>query len=155
MGLGWVMFAAAAAVATAAVGRFLFPNAVAARPSRFKVGRLKDYRPGRVETRFVQSHGVWVVCGERGGRPQVFALAARCTHLGCVTVWHEGERKFKCPCHGSGFRPDGVNIEGPAPRPLPRCAIRLAPDGQLEVDSRRVFQAELGQWDDPASFVSV
>jgi cytochrome b6-f complex iron-sulfur subunit len=46
-------------------------------------------------------------------------------------------------------------LEGPAPRPLERYAIRVAEDGQLEVDKSRLFQAELGQWKDPDSFVPV
>ena len=35
--------------------------------------------------------------------------------------WLDGEQKFKCPCHGSGFYMTGVNFEGPAPRPLERA----------------------------------
>jgi cytochrome b6-f complex iron-sulfur subunit len=76
-----------------------------------------------------------------------------CTHLGCTPNWLEGEQKFKCPCHGSGFYKDGINFEGPAPRPLERFAIRVSDDGQLEVDRSRKFQQELGQWEDPLSFV--
>ena len=52
-------------------------------------------------------------------------------------IWLDAEQKFKCPCHGSGFYKDGINFEGPAPRPLERYAIRVAEDGQLEVDKSR------------------
>jgi cytochrome b6-f complex iron-sulfur subunit len=38
---------------------------------------------------------------------------------------------------------------------LERYAIRMADDGQLEVDKSKLFQEELGQWTDPSSFVSV
>ena len=48
-----------------------------------------------------------------------------------------------------------MNFEGPAPRPLERYAIRLADDGQLEVDKSRKFMEEVGQWTDPNSYVSV
>jgi cytochrome b6-f complex iron-sulfur subunit len=48
-----------------------------------------------------------------------------------------------------------MNDEGPAPRPLERYAIRVAEDGQLEVDKGRVFRQELGEWSDPASYVEV
>lgn len=67
----------------------------------------------------------------------------------------EDEQKFKCPCHGSGFYKNGINFEGPAPRPLERCGIRVAEDGQLEVDKSRTFREELGQWHNPASYVAV
>jgi len=47
-----------------------------------------------------------------------YGLNAVCTHLGCVVPWNENENKFKCPCHGSQYAPDGHVIRGPAPRPL-------------------------------------
>jgi cytochrome b6-f complex iron-sulfur subunit len=48
-----------------------------------------------------------------------------------------------------------MNIEGPAPRPLERCAILLLADGQLEIDRGRTFQQQLGQWDEPGSYVEI
>jgi len=38
---------------------------------------------------------------------------------------------------------------------LERYAIRIADDGQLEVDKSKVFHEELGQWTDPNCYVSV
>ena len=84
-----------------------------------------------------------------------YALITVCTHLGCTPSWLEGERKFKCPCHGSGFYITGINFEGPAPRPLERAGIRLAEDGMLEVDKSIKFQEEMGQWNDTTSFYEV
>jgi cytochrome b6-f complex iron-sulfur subunit len=75
--------------------------------------------------------------------------------LGCTPNWLEAEQKFKCPCHGSGFYMDGVNFEGPAPRPLERYAIHLAADGQIEIDKSKTFQEEMGQWTDPSCFIPV
>lgn len=154
-GIGMTALGGVLACWTAAIARFMMPNTIVEPASRFKAGLPGDYRFGRVETRYQQKHGVWVVCGEYGGRRQIFALRTTCTHLGCITIWQESERKFKCPCHGSGFRLDGRNFEGPAPRPLERCAIRIAEDGQLEIDCSRTFHQELGQWEDPACYVSV
>ena len=73
----------------------------------------------------------------------------------CTPNWLEADKKFKCPCHGSGFRITGVNFEGPAPRPLERWAIKKSEDGQIIVDKSRKFQKELGQWDDPGSYILV
>ncbi len=135
--------------------RFMFPNILTEPPTKFKVGFPDEYAPGQVATKFIAQFGVWVVRYEYNGAPEIYALQSVCTHLGCTPNWLEGEQKFKCPCHGSGFYKDGINFEGPAPRPLERFAIRLADDGQLEVDKSRRFKEEVGQWNDPASFVSV
>lgn len=147
--------AAASGLWAALCARFLWPNTAVGPRQRFKVGAPNEYPLGKVETRYSQRYGVWVVHGTYRGRRQIFALSTVCTHLGCITLWQEGQGRFKCPCHGSGFSPEGLNTEGPAPRPLERYAIRLAQDGQLEVDKSRRFREELGQWTDPASFVEV
>ena len=135
--------------------RFMFPNVLMEPPTKFKVGFPAGYSPGQVEAKYKAQFGVWVVRWEYEGESQIYALKSVCTHLGCTPNWLEGEQKFKCPCHGSGFYKDGVNFEGPAPRPLERYAITLADDGQLEVDKSRKFMEEVGQWTDPNSYVSV
>jgi cytochrome b6-f complex iron-sulfur subunit len=153
--LGNTSMALATGLMTLGAARFMFPNILTEPPSRFKVGFPDAFAPGQVETKFVAQYGVWVVNGEYNGQPQIYALKTVCTHLGCTPNWLEGEQKFKCPCHGSGFYKDGINFEGPAPRPLERYAIRLGDDGQIEIDKSKTFQEELGQWNDAASFVTV
>jgi cytochrome b6-f complex iron-sulfur subunit len=155
LALGMTAMAVTGGLWSLAFARFMFPNVLTEPPSRFKVGFKDNFAPGQVETKFVSLFGVWIVNGEYNGKPQVYALKTVCTHLGCTPNWLEAEQKFKCPCHGSGFYKDGINFEGPAPRPLERYAIRVAEDGQLEVDKGRTFQEEMGQWTDPDSFVVV
>lgn len=140
---------------TFAVVRFMFPNVLREPPSRFKVGFPDSFPPGSVDERFKAQFGVWVVNTEYNGEMQLVALKTVCTHLGCTPNWLDAEQKFKCPCHGSGFYKDGINFEGPAPRPLERYAIAIADDGQVEVDKSRIFQEEMGQWNDPSSFIPV
>ncbi len=137
------------------LARFMFPNVLTEPPTKFKVGFPDSYAPGQVEAKYKAQFGVWVVRFEYEGESQIYALKSVCTHLGCTPNWLEGEQKFKCPCHGSGFYKDGINFEGPAPRPLERYAIRLSDDGQLEVDKSTKFNEELGQWADSNSYVSV
>jgi len=137
------------------LARFMFPNILIEPPTRFKVGFPDTLAPGQVETKYIAQFGVWVVMYEFEGQAMIYALKSVCTHLGCTPNWLEAEQKFKCPCHGSGFYKDGINFEGPAPRPLERYAISLADDGQLLVDKSRQYQEEMGQWKDPASFVPV
>ncbi|MCG8448632.1 MAG: Rieske (2Fe-2S) protein [Pirellulales bacterium] len=135
--------------------KFMFPNVRREPPSKFKVGFPDSFPAGQVQTKFKAQFGVWVANAEYNGQRQIFALRSVCTHLGCTPSWLEAEQKFKCPCHGSGFYKDGINFEGPAPRPLERCAIRIADDGQIEIDKSRTFQEEMGQWEDPACYVPV
>lgn len=135
------------------LARFMFPNIITEPPSKFKVGKPDNFSPGSVENKFKAQYGTWIVNAEYEGEQLIFALKSVCTHLGCTPNWLEAEQKFKCPCHGSGFYKDGINFEGPAPRPLERYAISISDDGQLEVDKARTFHEETGQWKDVASFV--
>lgn len=152
-GLGFAALSLVAGLWSAATARFMVPNVVTEPAKRFRAGPPGRYPLGTVELRYKECYGVWIVHAEYQGQPQLFPLSTVCTHLGCITLWQESDRQFKCPCHGSGFTPAGINFEGPAPRPLPRYAIHLADDGQIEVDRSRVFHQELGQWDDPASYI--
>ena len=157
MGLAWGSFTAATAGCLAATGRFMFPNVLNEPPQQFTIGFPDEYTEG-VDERWKDRFGVWVVrtpfddYHESSG---FYALLVTCTHLGCTPNWLSAESKFKCPCHGSGFRPTGINFEGPAPRPLERARIVLAEDGQILIDKARKFQEELGQWTDPEAFLSV
>ena len=155
LGLAWGSFTAASAAALAATGRFMFPNVLNEPPQQFKAGYPNEYGPG-VDERWKEQFGVWIVRTPEDLVARVggfYALLVTCTHLGCTPNYLAAEAKFKCPCHGSGFRTTGINFEGPAPRPLERARIVLAEDGQLLVDKARKFQYELGQWTDPEAFL--
>lgn len=150
----WAFLSLMGGVWTLAIARFMFPNVLVEPPSSFKIGPPSDYPLGTVSTKWTAKRGIWVIhTDEYKGQPLIYALASVCTHLGCTPSWLEGEQKFKCPCHGSGFYVTGVNFEGPAPRPLERVGLSLAPDGTLEVDKSVKFQEEKGQWEDANSFV--
>lgn len=153
--LAWLMLGAASAAFLLGLARFLMPNVLVEPPSKFKVGPPGEFPPGTVATKYKSEYGIWIVNTLYQGQQLIYALRSVCTHLGCTPSWLEGEQKFKCPCHGSGFYIDGINFEGPAPRPLERVGIALAPDGLLEVDKSLTFQQEMGQWDDPASYYQV
>ena len=155
LGIAWGAFSAASAAALAATGRFMFPNLINEPPAQFKIGLPSEYGMG-VDERFKETMGVWIVRTSQDVAQNAsgfYALLTTCTHLGCTPNYLAAESKFKCPCHGSGFRTTGINFEGPAPRPLERARIVLADDGQLLVDKSRKFQFELGQWEDPEAFL--
>ena len=155
MGLAWGAFSAASAAALAATGRFMFPNVLNEPPQQFKAGFPNEYGIG-VDERWKEKYGIWLVRTTEDIEQHAagfYSLSVTCTHLGCTPNYLSAENKFKCPCHGSGFRITGVNFEGPAPRPLERTRIVLAEDGQILVDKSRHFQRELGQWTDPEAFL--
>ena len=153
VGTGWAIFTAASVAGLGMCVRFLFPNDTFEPATKFKVGYPGQFAAsseGVVDKRF-KTRGIWIVRTLDG----FFVLSTVCTHLGCTPNWLEAEKKFKCPCHGSGFRKTGINFEGPAPRPLERYRIVLADDGQIIVDKTKKYQQEKGQWGDPEAFLKV
>ncbi|RLS51737.1 MAG: ubiquinol-cytochrome c reductase iron-sulfur subunit [Planctomycetota bacterium] len=154
--MAWTLMSAIGGLWGLGIARFMMPNTVLELPSKFKIGSLGDFPLGTVSEKFKASRGVWIVHTDSyDGQNVVYALSSVCTHLGCTPSWLDAEQKYKCPCHGSGFYINGINFEGPAPRPLERVGLVLGADGLLEVDKSLKFQEELGQWTDPKSFVRV
>ncbi len=136
-------WAAVAAFLTAwflAFFRFFLPRTLFEPATSFKIGYPADYGLG-VDTKWQQKYRIWV---DRTP-DRIFVIYARCTHLGCTPDWKPSENKFKCPCHGSGYDSEGVNFEGPAPRPMDRARLQIAPDGQIQVDVSRLYQWPKGQ----------
>jgi cytochrome b6-f complex iron-sulfur subunit len=133
--------------------RFFFPRALFEPSTVFKVGYPSDFGFG-VDTRFQQAHRIWVVRNAEG----LFVIYARCTHLGCTPDWKPSENKFKCPCHGSGYDSEGINFEGPAPRPMDRAHVELDAEGQIVVDTSRLYswpKGEKSHFNDPGAILRV
>ena len=147
LALGWVAFVGVTGGFFTVIIRFLYPNVLFEPPQSFKIGFPEDFSPNTVDIRFKKEFNVWIVRDEES----IFALSTVCTHLGCTPNWLTTESKFKCPCHGSGFRMTGVHFEGPAPRPLERYSITVANDGQLLVDKNKMYKWENGVWPDDSS----
>lgn len=147
--VGWAAILTCFAAAGGAILRLLFPRVLFEPPTAFKAGYPTEYGVGEVSEKWMKSQRVWIV--RTGG--DLYALLGICTHLGCTPRWLGPENKFKCPCHGSGYTKDGINFEGPTPRPLERVKISLGDDGQLVVDKAFRYRYELGQWDDPQASV--
>ena len=87
---------------------------------RFVSGRVRrqpstDLEPG--EGRIVAEGRRQVAeCRDMDGTHH--RVSARCTHLGCIVRWNDGDATWDCPCHGSRFDPDGTVRNGPAAKPL-------------------------------------
>ena len=124
-----------------------------------RIGYLSDFGLG-VDTRFQPEYRICVVRNSE----RLYVIYARCTHLGCTPDWKAAESKFKCPCHSSGFcfgsafNREGINCEGPAPRPLDRVRVEVDSDGRLVVNTAKLYQCPKGQpsqFDEPGAYVSL
>ncbi len=131
--------------------RFFLPRTIFEPSSTFRIGALGDYALG-VDTKWQQQYRIWVTKTS----DRLFVIYARCTHLGCTPDWKASENKFKCPCHGSGYDSEGINFEGPAPRPMDRAHVELDAEGQIVVDIARLYdwpKGEKNEFDEPGAFI--
>ncbi|HLM24413.1 MAG TPA: Rieske 2Fe-2S domain-containing protein [Pyrinomonadaceae bacterium] len=133
--------------------RFFLPRSILEPSSTFRIGSPNDYALG-VDTKWQQQYRVWVTRTS----DRLFVIYARCTHLGCTPDWKASENKFKCPCHGSGYDSEGINFEGPAPRPMDRAKVSLDAEGQVVVDVGTLYEwpkGEKTEFDDDGAFIRV
>lgn len=154
---GWAAIAVSGAGSLMAFQRFMMPNVLEEPEPRVRCGplaRFVEMQPGDVNEDFKNSGRFWIIREDE----RIAAVSIVCTHLGCIPNWLPNDRKFKCPCHGSGFKPTGVNFEGPAPRPLERFKI-LVDGGEVVVDRSKKFLAmgpnDTAVWNDPDASISV
>ena len=131
--------------------RSLVPNVLYEDPQRFKVGTLDQFAEG---AKFIEDKRVFIFRQKN----TFHCISAACTHLGCtVKMQHLNQAKkvtirgreiqeqveFACPCHGSKYYGDGTNYSGPAPKPLARYKLEVAPeDGQLIVDTSQTVDQD-------------
>jgi cytochrome b6-f complex iron-sulfur subunit len=155
---GWGSVLGALGAGSLAFGRFMYPRVLFEPRTSVKIGKPDEYIVNTVSEKWIKQHRFWLVRNPDG----FAAVSAICTHLGCTPRWLESENKFKCPCHGSGYRGllyqsgpgvAGVNFEGPAPRPLERFYVALAEDGQIMVDRGKVFRGEREEWTKPGAYL--
>ncbi len=124
------------------------------KPSSFRIGSPDDFntngnRDYQVYENWKAEHSVWIVKEKN----RIYAVHAKCTHLGCTPNYFAEEGLFKCPCHGSQFHCNGVNFAGPAPRPLDRCKIFVDGDGGISVDTSRIYTFK--EFDNPGAYLKV
>lgn len=131
--------------------RFFMARSILEPSSKFSVGFPSDYALG-VDTKWQQQYRIWV----DKTSDRIFVVYARCTHLGCTPDWKASENKFKCPCHGSGYDSEGINFEGPAPRPMDRAYVELDAEGQIVVDIGRLYKwpkGEKNEFNEPGAYI--
>lgn len=133
--------------------RFFLPRSILEPSPLFRIGSPADYALG-VDTKWQQQYRIWVTRTS----DRLFVIYAVCTHLGCTPDWKASENKFKCPCHGSGYDSEGINFEGPAPRPMDRAKLTLDAEGQIVVDISTLYKwpkGERNEFDEEEAFIRV
>jgi len=157
-GVAWAVMGVGVGVPSVmGFARFMMPNVLEEPEPKVRCGPLSQFmnlQPGEVDEKYKISGKFWVIREEE----RIAAVSIICTHLGCIPSWLPNDRKFKCPCHGSGFKPNGTNFEGPAPRPLERFKVYLD-GGNVVVDRSKKFIAlgpnDTGVWNDPEASIPV
>lgn len=124
--------------------RFFYPSVVFHPSGVYQIGKVGDFLSAEtpdaygvisVDNRFKNEHRFFII----REKSKIYALFARCTHLGCTVNWFPDVNTFKCPCHGSEFHSNGRQFAGPAPRPLDRLEINQDAEGNILVNIRNVY----------------
>ncbi len=144
---GWGAFLAFLAASAGSFLRYFLPNVLYEPSQKFRAGKAADYPLG---VTIDKAHRVWIIRNDKG----LYAMWARCTHLGCTPNWFPAESRFRCPCHGSNYTVQGDVIAGPAPKPLWRVQVVQTPQGDLMVD-KGIMENRPGFRDKVPFFINV
>lgn len=67
----------------------------------------------------------------------IVALKGVCTHMECNIVYKPESKRFYCACHKGWFDENGLNVEGPPPKPLEFFEYRVE-EGKMIVHRKGV-----------------
>src|SRR6266446_474662 len=123
---GWVGFSVASLIALYQSVKWLYPNATYEDPHAFKAISLICTHLGCTPRYFPDATSDLVLAGTQIAKDPDTGQQA--------TKENPVLPGFKCPCHGSRYFRDAVNFFGPAPRPMDRVHLEVAPDGKLLID---------------------
>jgi cytochrome b6-f complex iron-sulfur subunit len=96
-------------------------------PTEFDLGSKDNYPRG------IQVARLDIPAVIRHTDKGIIAISLVCTHLGCTVEGNENDEGFTCPCHGSRYTENGLVLEGPATKNLPRYRIEELEDNTLRL----------------------
>ena len=91
--------------------------------------RTVTFEPEEQLAQVYYKEGVFLIRGTK----DLYALQARCTHLGCTLNHDQASDRFRCPCHGSVFDTAGKWLSGPAKKDLSRIPITRDGEDRITV----------------------
>ena len=113
------------------------------------VGELKSFKKDGISEKFLDA-GFFVV-RDQG---KLFAPTGVCTHKkNLLLVFPKDKTKIVCSGHDSKFSAQGVPLEGPAKKPLPRFKITVNEKGRVLVDPEVFFEEK--DWGKEGAFIKV
>jgi len=91
---------------------------------RMRVAKADEIPVGKGKQVLFNGEPVWVLHLKGGW----IALAALCTHQGCIVHWDEKRLMLSCPCHAGLFDAHGNVLSGLPRRPLKRWRVSVVQD---------------------------
>ena len=156
LALGFTAVSLTTGIWTLLTARFMFPNILTEPPSSFKVGFQSIFGAGaggRRNTRPNSASGC-ATTNTRGRRKST--LCGRFARISAARpIGSKESRNSSVPATAAATTKTASTSKAPRRDPLNATRSKSADDGQLEIDKSKLFQEEIGQWTDPASFVPV
>lgn len=84
---------------------------------RIPLSSISDIKRGDAKVVMYGGKRCGVYRSEEG---ELFAVSARCPHLGCALSFNKAEKTWDCPCHGSRFSYTGELLDSPSQASLKR-----------------------------------
>lgn len=106
--------------------KFLIPPASKeAKPSTVLAAQLEELKPNSGKIfRFGNMPGIII----KTENSKIRAFSAVCTHLDCTVQYREDLQHIWCACHNGHYDLNGINIQGPPPRPLTQYDVIINKD---------------------------
>jgi cytochrome b6-f complex iron-sulfur subunit len=64
----------------------------------------------------------------RTANGELRAFSATCTHLDCTVQYRDDVQHIWCACHNGHYDLNGINVDGPPPRPLEQYSVNTKGD---------------------------
>ena len=104
------------------VVRFVFPPYKEPDEVKLPFADFKDMKPGEIKGFAWGIKPGFLKLQEDGG---YLPLVGVCSHLDCNVAYQADKKRFFCACHDGWYDDNGINIQGPPPKPLRRLTAAV------------------------------